>query len=539
MKLNVGNMRDAVKRVVLQAPVELVESLFFYALYEICSEAYSLEKIAFFPIIFFISLAANVLFGEKSMRWAYYASVVTAVPVMIMPMEQYVLGVGYFFGIYLSVSLVLLSVKSDCNTAFARNLTKLVIDVAFSVVVTTVSALVLSAIFGTLSYIFGLWTSWFRHIPLFLYLVILPMVFCYFRLSRCDDKWQVPKFVNVLINFIVCPAVIIYTVILYAYLIKIAVVWELPKGGLAAMILTFYVVALGGKLFQYVAPRKFYSWFYDNFQYISLPLMVLFWAGLVYRINQYSFTESRIYLVVAGVAMLAFSVMMMTRRFTDFKLMLVMASGAIALFTYIPGLSAKSMGIKCQEARMVTLAKSLNVYDETSGKLKTEILDKLPDNEQVSELVGCYYYLENNMGQENAIEKYGKYSETQYVRPSESKDDVGDTFSFEKSASYDYSPKSIDCGEYHYFLNKAYVDLTLDGYAVVKMERRILLREKMDINKFKEAYAEKGPIADEFLDNSMELHNDSVKVVFRNVLFDGSHFYSSDDGCVFSKNPIK
>lgn len=547
MNLNIQKIGETLKAAVLQAPVELAESVFFFFLYEctvfkIMPEPEVMHELAYFPIIFFLSLAANTFFRNDMARWrwVYYASAVMVVPIMAIPLEQYTFTTGYFFGILLSVFVLLLSARSKDNAKFAEDLTILVINVILSVVATSVSALALSAIFGTISFIFSFWTVWYRHIPLFLYLIVLPMVFSYFSLSKADKtEWMVPKFVNVMINYIVCPAVIIYTIILYVYLIKIAIMWELPKGGLAAMTLAFYIVALGGKLFQYVAPLKYYKWFYDNFHYISMPLMVLFWVGLLYRINEYSFTESRVYLVAAGVAMMLFSLMMITRRLTNFRLMLIIASGIIVLFTYIPGISAKSIGIKCQLPKMIALAKQLNAYDEASGKLKTDVLDSIDSKDpRLSELVSCYIYLENNIGGKKMLNEYGKYSAGQYIPPEYEQEDGDDKNMHLVEKSGTYEPIYVDCGNYHYLLKTADIVSQEDGIMIVSIYGREILREKINIDKIKEAY-KASAVEMQLPDDVFVLRNDSVMVTLYYFTYDGKIFRTYNKGAVFSTKPIK
>ncbi len=549
MNLNIQKIGGTLKAAVLQAPVELAESVFFFFLYEctifkIMPERVVLLELAYFPIIFFLSLAANTLSrnGMARWRWIYYASAVMIIPVMAIPLKQYTFTTGYFFGILLSVFVLLLSSKSKGNEKFAEDLTRLVINVILSAVVTSVSALALSAIFGTISFIFNIWTEWYRHVPLFLYLIVLPMVFSYFSLMKADKaEWMVPKFVNVLINYIVCPAIIIYTIILYVYMVKITILWELPKGGLAAMILAFYLVALGGKLFQYVAPMKYYKWFYDNFHFIPMPLMVLFWVGLLHRINEYSFTESRVYLIAAGVAMMLFSLMMTTRRFTNFRLMLIIASGVIVLFTYIPGISAKSIGIKCQLPKMIALAKQLNAYDEASGKLRTNVLDSMNHKDpRWDELVSCYIYLANNIGDKKMINEYGKYTADQYV-PSkyeneEENNDDENKYLAEKSGTYE--PEYVDCGNFHYLLKAADIDSQDDGTVIASIHGREILREKINIGKIKEAYKAKG---DEMRlsDDVFVLRNDSVMVTLYYFIYDGKNFGTYNRGVVFSTKKIE
>lgn len=119
MRLNIQKIGKTVKSAVLQTPVELAESALFFFLYE-CTifktmpEKEVMLELAYFPIIFFLSFAANVFFRKDMARWqwAYYASAVMVIPVMAISLKQYTFTTGYFFGILLSVFVLLLSMRS-------------------------------------------------------------------------------------------------------------------------------------------------------------------------------------------------------------------------------------------------------------------------------------------------------------------------------------------------------------------------------------------------------------------------------------------
>ena len=202
-------------------------------------------------------------------------------------------------------------------------------------------------------------------------------------------------------------ALVVYTAVLYAYLLKIGVTWELPKGGITAMISAFYIVAFLGLMINKVLPNRFYNWFYRFFGYISLPLLVLFWVSLTYRIGEYSFTESRVYMALAGVTMVMGTVVLIVARKNRFAIILSIAAVLIAVFTYIPGITALSIGIDCQRERMLALAREIGIYDEDTQKILG--INQLPDedNEKYREMYESYRYLANEYSWNTMEKMYG------------------------------------------------------------------------------------------------------------------------------------
>ena len=101
-------------------------------------------------------------------------------------------------------------------------------------------------------------------------------------------------------NYVLHPAIAIYTVILYLYAISILVNWELPKGGISYMVFAFFMVAFAGMTMQVIAAKPVFKAFYRYFTYIAIPPLCLFWMGALCRIQMYGFTEMRVYLIVCG-----------------------------------------------------------------------------------------------------------------------------------------------------------------------------------------------------------------------------------------------
>jgi len=182
----------------------------------------------------------------------------------------------------------------------------------------------------------------------------------------------------------------------------------------AWLITGFIAVTLIGRLMQYVLANHHYDWFYTRLPWIAIPPLVMYWIGSVYRISAYSFTESRFYLIVAGVLMTLFVVMLIWKRTRHFQMMALIAAGAIVVFTYIPGISAKSIGFRCQLERFNKMVSDMNLLDAKTGKLPTKIdLDAISADSlqcaQYRELSSVIKYVRDDMGYSAFEKQYGQW----------------------------------------------------------------------------------------------------------------------------------
>ena len=133
------------------------------------------------------------------------------------------------------------------------------------------------------------------------------------------DRWREAgyesnRILEILLNYIVAPALLIYTAILYLYMAKILVTWSLPEGGVAYLVFGFTLFALAVKALQFLMRKRLYDWFFDRFSLISLPTQLLFWVGAIRRTSEYGLTSPRIYLLVCGGLMTLCVVLFLSRR---------------------------------------------------------------------------------------------------------------------------------------------------------------------------------------------------------------------------------
>ncbi len=118
-----------------------------------------------------------------------------------------------------------------------------------------------------------------------------------------DRLEEYPKGLKVFAQYILLSLVIVYLLILYAYLLKILVQWSWPKGWVSSLILGFSAVSILSLLLMHpIRDRSGNAWIRaaGKWLYILLiPLIVVLFLAVTERIGDYGITESR----YAGIAL--------------------------------------------------------------------------------------------------------------------------------------------------------------------------------------------------------------------------------------------
>ena len=383
----------------------------------------------------FVPLLVLTFWLGKVNRWAYIVSGLLFLPLMALDLKPFLFTYGFFFTYVLAAILLLVGKRRMDNRSFAAHALHVVTQLFFGLVIAGIITAALLAIFGSFFYIFGINepNNFYIYLLEFIWFFIAPQVCCTLISRNEYEVGETAHVLQLILNFILSPAIIIYTVILYAYFIKIAFEWDLPKGGVAWLVMAFVTVALIGRLMQYVLKQHYYDWFYRNFTWIAIPPLIMFWIGSIYRIRLYSFTESRFYLMIAGVLMTLFVLMLLWKRSRRFQLMALIFGAAIILFTYIPGISAKSIGLNCQKSRLHQMISQLKLTDPKTGKFvkKLNLEDIRKDSvlsAQFIETCSLISYVRNDVGREAFEQQYGEWSwfESQFAG-NHDKDDVEET----------------------------------------------------------------------------------------------------------------
>lgn len=477
-------------------------------------------------LLFFVPLIVLTFRLHRVNRWAYILSGLLFIPLMALDLKPFLFTYGFGFTYVLAAILLVAGTWKMDNRSFAAHALHVVTMLFFGVVISGLLTLAVMAIVASFVYIFDITqpVHLYEYILEFIWFAIAPQVCCSL-ISHDEDKVGEPsRVLSIILNFILSPAVIIYAVIFYVYFIKIALEWDLPKGGVAWMVMGFITVALIGRLMQYVLSKRYYDWFYRRFPLIAVAPLILYWIGSIYRIRLYSFTESRFYLMVAGLLMTLFVMMLVWRRSRRFQLMALISGAAIILFTYIPGISAKSIGLRCQTARMERLMQDLKLTDKKTGKLvahvdvPTILKDSLQCN-RYQDVCSVIDYVREDMGYDEFTRRYGKWGYRGYEF------DYYDNPLFVNVMADQLKLSSpVDLGEYNVLLPEtAYESDYHRGVLTVTMNKKTVLCYPVD------SIAEHTPGMKEHPSRLFVYKNDSLLVLLGHVFVINKE-YSSADG---------
>ncbi len=310
--------------------------------------------------------------------------------------------------------------------------------------------------------------------------IVIPMM-CLHFFSEQDSDLKLKRFVNTCVNYIFTPALIVYAIILYIYIFKILINWELPQGGVAYMVGTFCTLALLCMLVRPALEKKTFNWFYRFFPAIAIPPIILLWIGITRRLSEYGVTTVRAYLVIFAILLTVFIAMTAFRKTRKAQWMVIMLGVVLAVFTFIPGITAKDFGLRSQMSRLNSLLPDVL----TDGQFPTHFnYSELSKNKELSKKYisaqGAYDFLKSEMNETDFQNKYGEYGKLDF---SYWRLETGDTIDdiIEKAADiqkkYHFNNnQELNLGEYNtYIPNSDYsIDSQKDIIAVIKNNDTIL-----------------------------------------------------------------
>ena len=457
-------------------------------------------------LCFFVPLMALTFWLHRVNRWAYYASFFIFLPLMMLDLKPFLWTYGFTFTYVLAAILLIIGNRRLDNRSFAAHSLHVATQLFFGLIISGILYLAVLAICASFFYIFGIDEPkyFYEHIAQFIFLVLASQICCTLVRQNEDVVEEPFKILRIILNFILSPAVIIYTVILYTYFIKIVFVWDLPKGGVAWMVMGFITVALIGRVAQSILSQRYYDWFYNRFTFIAIPPLIMYWIGSIYRISLYSFTESRFYLMVAGVLMTLFVLMLWKERTRKFQLMALIFGAAIILFTYIPGISAKSIGLSCQKQRLDQLISEMKLTDAKTGKLNDEIEDmrRIQQDsllcEQYKDVTSVIDYVRHEIGTDEFKKQYGEWSHSEYSFAY-----IKNSVNVNASDNFYFRKKPVELGEYTIMLpSKAYQFNFNDQIVTITQgDNKVVLRY---------------PIQEVIRQDTMLLHHPEQLLTYRN-----------------------
>lgn len=377
-------LRDGAVRVARSYPIETLLALYACVwcllTYELdWSEGDLFKKLALVPLFFALALAVNNLAGRGPWRKVYWVVWAPIVPLTLwIGLGDWIEGASYRISLgILAPLLLLLSLRAVRNDRFVNGALVWLRSGLLALLFANVALGLFYAILYSTTYIFGLEGKWIEHVAVWAVVIVetlaVPVLFL-----MMADRWRGAelrgnRILEVLLNYIVTPALLIYTAILYLYMAKILFTWSLPEGGVAYLVFGFTITALAVKAVDQLLGKRIYNWFFDRFSLVSLPMLVLFWIGVMRRTNEYGLTEPRVYLLVCGGLMTFCVLLFLSRRAGRYLWVCLAAWVSFALLAYVPCFEPERAAVQSQLQRAERVAERLGRLGEDGRLLLTPV----------------------------------------------------------------------------------------------------------------------------------------------------------------------
>jgi len=226
--------------------------------------------------------------------------------------------------------------------------------------------------------------SFYSHVYTSLGLFTQPLFFLVFQQRQAKSEMTLNRIFEILVNFVLAPALMIFTVLLYAYVVQIIFEGVLPKGMLANITLPYLLGVLGVYALRSICAKARWETFFKFYPYLAIVSIVLLWLAIDRRISAYAWTEQRIYLVALASAITIAYAILIIPKIRQYRLISVVVMIAIFAMTWV--VNPKEIAYQSQTERFEHLLTKLNLSDG-QGKIRDDVdflsrLENMPENER-------------------------------------------------------------------------------------------------------------------------------------------------------------
>ena len=338
--------------------------------------------------------------------------------------------------------------------------------------------------------------SFYEHFYTSLGIFTLPLFFLVFQQRQAKSEMTLNRIFDILVNFVLAPTLMIFTVLLYAYVVQIIFEGVLPKGMLANITLPYLLGGLGVYALRSICAKARWETFFKFYPYLAIVSIVLLWLAIDRRISAYAWTEPRIYLVALATAITIAYTILIISKIRQYRLISVVVMIAIFVMTWV--VNPKEIAYQSQTERFEQLLTKLNLSDN-SGKIRDDVdfverLENMPKSElkdwEELDSVSDYllYSIELDSSVEDAYQERREVFKKQYGEKSKEllafniyRDEIriNERIISDRKTTVGFEWKSIDVTPY-----KKWIHVPMPGFARTEVQTYMKSDEKA--NKHKE-----------------------------------------------------
>ena len=383
-----GNTKAQIKSAVSTHPIEIfLISAFAIGIWFMELGTHKGEHLAYWvfePMLFIF------VYLSRPYSWYRFSWIVPLVALAIIGMTndsaEFYLSSPKFWGANFIALLVLLGFPFEKNNqGFTyRNFTNL-FHIGLATAVWLLVFGLAAAILFTITTLFNVEfsNSFYNHFYTSLGIFTQPLFFLVFQQRQSKSEMTLNRIFEILVNFVLAPALMIFTVLLYAYVVQIIFEGVLPKGMLANITLPYLLGGLGVYALRSICAKARWETFFKFYPYLAIVPIVLLWLAIDRRISAYAWTEQRIYLVALATAITIAYAILIVPKARQYRLISGVVMVAIFAMTWV--VKPQEIAYKSQTVRFEQLLKKLNLSDG-SGKIRDDIdfverLENMPKSE--------------------------------------------------------------------------------------------------------------------------------------------------------------
>ena len=352
---------------------------------------------------------------SRPYSWYRFSWIVPLVALAIIGMTndsaEFYLSSPKFWGANFIALLVLLGFPFEKNNqGFTyRNFTNL-FHIGLATAVWLLVFGLVAAILFTITTLFNVEfsDSFYSHFYTSLGIFTQPLFFLVFQQRQAKSEMTLNRIFEILVNFVLAPALMIFTVLLYAYVVQIIFEGVLPKGMLANITLPYLLGGLGVYALRSICAKARWETFFKYYPYLAIVPIVLLWLAIDRRISAYAWTEQRIYLVALATAITIAYAILIVPKARQYRLISGVVMVAIFAMTWI--VKPQEIAYQSQTARFEQLLKKLNLSDGL-GKIRDDIdfverLENMPKSElkDWEELDNVTFYMVRHIELDSSVE---------------------------------------------------------------------------------------------------------------------------------------
>ena len=331
------------------------------------------------------------IYLSRPYSWYRFSWIVPLVALAIIGMTndsaEFYLSSPKFWGANFIALLVLLGFPFEKNNqGFTyRNFTNL-FHLGLATMVWLLVFGLVAAILFTITTLFSVEfsDSFYEHFYTSLGIFTLPLFFLVFQQRQAKSEMTLNRIFEILVNFVLAPALMIFTVLLYAYVVQIIFEGVLPKGMLANITLPYLLGGLGVYALRSICAKARWETFFKFYPYLAIVPIVLLWLAIDRRISAYAWTEQRIYLVALATAITIAYAILIVPKARQYRLISGVVMVAIFAMTWV--VKPQEIAYQSQTERFEHLLTKLNLSDG-QGKIRDDVdfltrLENMPENER-------------------------------------------------------------------------------------------------------------------------------------------------------------